>query len=345
MTVFVALSAGAATTRADINYQFVTVGNPGNTPDTAVMVQDGTTGYGAVNYTYDIGKYDVTLNQYATFLNAVATSDPFGLYNPEMATIPNIAGISRNGLEGGYTYSVIGDGQRPVTYVNWFAAARFANWLENGQPFGLGEVAASTEKGAYNLNGATAGIFFRNPDATYWIPSENEWYKAAFYDPTLNAGSGGYWTYATRSNSLPGNVVGNLPNQANFPLQIGTTQYIMSVTQSTYYDFGTNYLSPVGAFTDSASYYGTFDQAGDVYQWNDGVINSQGRGLRGGAWNNTYDGMESTYRANGAPYDTGNNIGFRIATVPEPSLPALTSVGLAVLATMRLRRRSTSLAV
>ncbi len=128
---------------ATITIDTVTVGNPGNVVDT--------TGYGAVSYTYDIGTYEVSLLQYTAFLNAVAATDTYSLWNANMGSDNgvgtgnlNIAGISRANSSGSYTYSVIGDGNRPVTYVSWFDAARFTNWLDNGQPSGLGEVAGST---------------------------------------------------------------------------------------------------------------------------------------------------------------------------------------------------------
>jgi len=122
----------AATARAEpLNYQMVTVGDVGNAPDPA-------TGglYGAVAYEYRIGKYDVTIGQYAAFLNAVAKTDAYGLYNTSMGTNLNIAGISRSGSPGSYAYSVMTNGgssaNRPITFVSWFDAARFANWMHNG---------------------------------------------------------------------------------------------------------------------------------------------------------------------------------------------------------------------
>ena len=147
--------------------EMVTVGNAGN-------VTDSTT-YGAVPYEYSIGKYEVTLAQYAAFLNAVAATDTFGLYNASMATDLNIAGIMRSSSEP-YAYTVIGDGARPVTYVNWFDAARFCNWLHNGRPTGA-QGAATTERGAYTMDGAVNGglSITRNPGAKVWIPNEDEW--------------------------------------------------------------------------------------------------------------------------------------------------------------------------
>ena len=95
----------------------------------------------------------MTLNQYAAFLNAVATTgDSYGLYTAKMAAdfLPSV-GIkpSANG-SGGYTY-VVGDGNVPVFDVTWADAARFCNWLQNGQPASP-EGAGTTETGAYTLN-------------------------------------------------------------------------------------------------------------------------------------------------------------------------------------------------
>ena len=307
---------------ADIGYQFVTVGNPGNANDT--------TGYGGVSYTYDIGTYDVTLNQYDTFLNAVASADPWGLYNTNLATDLNVAGISRSGSSGSYSYAVIGDGNRPVTYVSWFDAARMANWMQNGQPTGLGEVAGSTEAGAYTLSG-NAGTPSKNANAVYWVPSESEWYKAAYDDPTLNAGAGGYWTYATKSNSAPGNVVGSAANQANYM----TANNFYSVTQSSSYSSSQNYLTPVGAFTNSASAYGTYDQNGDVVDWNDAVISSW-RGLRGGDWDTTATSLQSSNRYGTPPLDVANIVGFRLAS-PEPTVAVYLIVAGGLLLSRRKR--------
>ena len=159
-----------------ITIDWVTVGDPGNAADT--------TTYGAVAEVFAIGKYEVTIAQYTTFLNSVAavTSESYliNLWSHYMESKGNIAGISRSGdgtLVSPYRYLVIGSGNRPISYVSWFDAARFANWINNGATNG-----ASTETGAYTLNGATNGVgFTKNPGATCWIPSENEWYKAAYY--------------------------------------------------------------------------------------------------------------------------------------------------------------------
>jgi sulfatase modifying factor 1 len=282
-----------------VTIDMVTVGDPNNTADD--------TGYGAVADEYRIGKYEVTIQQYTDFLNAVAATDPYSLYNTSMASNLNIAGISRAGSSGSYTYSVINNGglsgNRPITYVSWFDAARFANWMQNGQGSG------STETGAYTLvGGQTSGAApAKNLGAQFYIPTENEWYKAAYYK-----GSGtnaGYWDYATQSDTAPGNTIGSGANQANYRLD-GTTY---AVTQSSSYSSSQNYLTDVGAFSSSASAYGTFDQSGNVWEWNDlaGDTGSS-RGQRGGCWDYSAFGLSSSFRPTDDPSSEDDSVGFRL---------------------------------
>ena len=236
-----ALLGSLAVSASAVTIDLVPVGNANNTNDT--------TGYGGVNYPYQIGKYDVTIGQYTDFLTAVAATDTYSLYYASMATNLNNAGIARSGSSGSYTYSVINNGgnsaNRPITYVSWFNSARFANWMANGQPTGA-QSSTTTENGAYALSGTTTAPAknVTNPNTsaapTFFIPNENEWYKAAYFDPTLNSGAGGYYTYATQSNAAPGNVIGSGANQANY------NNGLYSVTQSASYSSSQNYLS-VGA--------------------------------------------------------------------------------------------------
>ncbi len=190
---FAGLSLGAAQA---VTLDFVTVGDAGNANDA--------TGYGGVGYDYQIGTYEVTLLQYTAFLNAVAQTDTYGLYNSSMGTAATIAGIAQANSPGSFVYSVIGDGSRPVAFVNWFDAARFTNWLHHGQPVGL-QMAGTTEDGAYTLGGAISGVAFsKSLGAQYWLPSENEWYKAAYFQPTAAGGDvDGYWQYPMQTNSAP----------------------------------------------------------------------------------------------------------------------------------------------
>jgi formylglycine-generating enzyme required for sulfatase activity len=267
----------------------VTVGNVGNAADT----NTGSV-YGAVSYSYQIGAYDVTGSQYTAFLNAVGSTDTYGLYNTFMGTDTQVAQISRSGSSGTYTYAVMNStGNRPITYVSWFDCARFSNWMSNGQGAG------STETGAYTLlNGQTTGnAVAANPGAAFYIPTENEWYKAAYYSPNYGGtGVGGYYAFATQSSTDPGTTIGSNPNQANYNNAIGRA-------------------TDVGSFSGSGSFYGTFDQSGNVWQWNDldGTTGSS-RGLRGGDWyiNSSY--VSSSYRYNGVPSGEFDNIGFRLAS-------------------------------
>lgn len=290
--------------------QMVTVGDPGNTadPEDGDSANGGIQNFGAVPYEFQIGKYEITLAQYTAFLNAVAATDTHSLYNPAMGSSANIAGIGQSGLSGGFTYTVIGTGTRPVTNVSWFDAARFCNWLHNGRPTGAQDL-NTTESGAYSLNGATSGVGFpRQWGARYWIPSEDEWYKAAYHQPTSRGGDGdGYWLYPTRSNTPPGNVIGALVNQANF------NNGVYSVTQNASLNPALNYLTDGGSYAGSAGFYGTFDQGGNAWEWNDAVIGGSLRGLRGGSWD-AGDYLISAFRNVGlTPGFENNYLGFRVA--------------------------------
>ena len=138
----------------------VPAGNAGNVPDTRYV----TPGYGAVAYEYRIGKYEVTAGQYTEFLNKMAGVDSYQLYNAFMwssgwgCKIERYAGSGTP--EDPYQYRVASDwANRPVNYVSWGDAARFANWLHNGQPTGA-QGPGTTETGAYTLNGAVTNPKF-----------------------------------------------------------------------------------------------------------------------------------------------------------------------------------------
>jgi autotransporter-associated beta strand protein len=292
-----------------ITIDTVPVGNPGNGNDPA-------TGnvYGGVAYNFSIAKYDVTVGQYTAFLNAVAATDTYSLYNPSMATDLNSAGITQSGSPGNYSYSVIGSPNHPITYVDWGDAARFANWLQNGQPTG-GQNLSTTEDGAYFLNGATTNTALnavtRKAGATWVIPTENEWYKAAYHEndgPTSN-----YWSYPTGTNTTPTSAPpGSTPNTANFY----SNGY--AVTGSAGRSDSQSYLTDVGAYTASASPYGTFDQGGDVVQWNEALTthpSGSARGLRGGGWSGSAEFLQSLFGTDGFPTLVGSNVGFRVANL------------------------------
>jgi sulfatase modifying factor 1 len=288
---FIALLPGGAA----VAIEYATIGDAGNDADT--------TGYGAVAYEYRIGKYEVTNTQYAQFLNAAAQTDTHGLYHIGIAT----HGIARNGSSGSFSYSVsTGFENKPVVYVSWFDAARFANWLGNGQGGG------STETGAYALAGAGTGIVTVNPGATVYLPSEDEWYKAAYYNGELDF----YSIY---------------PNGDD----------VITVTDANYNN-SVGHSTDVGSYPIASSDYGTLDQAGNVWEWNDAVIGSS-RGLRGGSWgaDPAYN-LRATLRSSSATTSEDQFIGFRvaasIASVPEPA--SLLLLGFSLAAMLPHRRRS-----
>jgi formylglycine-generating enzyme required for sulfatase activity len=297
----------------------VTVGDPGNRSDF--------NGFGSVGYEYQIGKYHVTVSQYTEFLNTVANvSDPYSLYSPFMASVGYTASIQRQSVSGGWQYSVINNsgwaGNRPVTFVTWFDAARFANWMTNGQGSG------STETGAYELNGQTTGIApTANAGAIYRLPTVNEWYKAGFWDQDRFFWGGMYYRYGTSSDTYyPGNVVGGLPNQANY------YNGVYSVTQSASQVWGQNYLTDVGAFTNSASPYGAFDMGSNAREWLDRGEANASQGTTQGAWNENESFIrgENNVGLYMSASSDGMANGFRLAApVPEPSTYAMALAGIA----------------
>lgn len=291
----------------------VPVGNAGNPGEPC-----GGNGYpvaicGGVPYSYSVGKFEVTSGQYVQFLNAVAADDSYGLYSLGMSDPDpyNYIGVIRSGSPGNYAYSVAPDwANRPVAWVSWGDAARFANWLTNGQPTGAQDL-TTTEDGSYFLNGATTTAALmavtRNPDARYVIPTEDEWYKAAYH---MNDGpTDHYWDYPTRSNTQPLNYVGNPDpgNNANF--------YLTGI-----YTLGPPYWrTPVGAFTNSFSPYGTFDQGGNVDEWTETPLTATTRVNRGGDWSSPAFIMTPDARTAGLPGASSSSSGLRIALVPEPA--------------------------
>ncbi len=307
---------GLANTAQGVIIETVPVGNVGNTADTRYE----TPGYGAVDYTYNIGKYEVTAGQYTEFLNAVAATDTYGLYNTDMWSHSFGCKIDRSGSSASYTYSVAADwAKRPVNFVSWGDAARFANWLHNGQPIGAQDL-NSTEDGAYYLNGANADAplvaVAREADAVYVIPTEDEWYKAVYHK---NDGvTGNYWRWPTNSNTEPGNdlFTPDGGNNANF-----------WVSPSDYTIGSPYYRTETGEFENSASPYGTFDQGGNVWEWNEAIFPNVFRGVRGGSFHGSGSNLLSATRTGDYPAGGTVYIGFRVAIVPEPATLSLLAIG------------------
>jgi formylglycine-generating enzyme required for sulfatase activity len=273
--------------------------------------------FGAVADTYYISKYETTNAQYAEFLNAVASTDTNALYNARMNTSTS-GGITQSGSSGSFGYTTkIGFANKPVTFVNFYDSLRFANWLHNGQPTGA-QGNATTEDGAYTITsaGIAANSITRNAGATVFLTSEDEWYKAAYYD----AVSTSYFNYPAGSNAQTTCTAPSAAaNSANCQMQVGN-------------------VTDVGSYTGSSSPNGTFDQGGNVWEWNEAIIPATLRGLRGGRWLDTPTLLAASFR--GATIWTVEEIdvGFRVASlVPEPGTGLLVLTGLLGLATRRKR--------
>jgi sulfatase modifying factor 1 len=317
VVLFCALFLAAARPALAVTIDWLPVRDAGNANDPA-------TGnvYGGVAYNYSIAKYDVTFAQYAEFLN---TKDPtganlLGLWNINMADA-FWGGISFNGgnVNGSKYVLTAGHQNYPVNEETWYSAIRFANWLNNGQGSG------DTETGAYTLGTLGAGgiptdgnSIVRNPGATVVLPSENEWYKAAYYNPATSS----YFLYGTSSDTTPiASGPTALANHANFD------KVLYAPTD-------------VGAYSGTTSPYGAFDMNGNVLQWNE-TLTGFGRDARGGYFASYYGGLASwgnLFDQN--PTNESGALGFRVAslTVPEPSGLVLAGMGLISLAGMRIRR-------
>jgi len=321
-----------------VGIETVQVGNPGNAGE---LSGNGAGGYGpdricgAVDYVYNIGKFEVTAGEYTDFLNAVADTDTYGLYSTYMWSSSNGCKIERTGSSGSYSYSVAsGWADRPVSHVSWGDAARFCNWLENGQPIGAQDL-STTEDGSYYLNGATSvaamAAVTRDPDATWVIPTEDEWYKAAYHK---NDGvTGTYFDYPTSSDSAPGyvNNSGNLSGTGTPFVEGGTDPGNYATYDG---DGGTGgigspyYRTEVGEWENSDSPYGTFDQGGNVWEWNEAILDGSYRALRGGSIYHSDGVLHAATRSGlASPLGESVNLGFRVAYIPEPATLALLSLG------------------
>ena len=278
------------------------VGNAGNAADPLTHL-------GAVNYSYYIGTYDVTVPQYVAFLNSndPTGADPLGLY---VINMTEFGGLNYNAsAANGSKYSVAaGYSNYPAVCMTWFDAIRFANWMDNGQPVSASEPTASdnaTENGSYTIQGFTptpinANTIARNTGATIVLMSQNEFYKAAYYNPATSS----YFLYPTSSNVAPtDSVPTSVPNSSNYlPSPIpGTT--------------------PVGAYSGTTSPYGAYDMGGDVSQWSETLMNGTLRGDSGSSFGVFAADMESINQYDDIPTDFNRTMGFRLVafSVPEPS--------------------------
>jgi hypothetical protein len=271
----------------------------------------GDPGQGGVDHSYRLSRYETTNAQYAEFLNAVGDSDPNGLYHPSMGSDAVFGGIARSGSDGSYSYAAkAGFESKPVVFVSFWDAIRFANWMDNGQPVGA-QGPGTTEGGAYTITaqGMADNSITRDPGAIMFLPTGAEWDKAAYFGSSF----GPFLTGMPHVCAAPSADAGNTANCGD---AVGA-------------------LTDVGAYVLSVGAYGTYDQYGNAWEWDEDRILDIRRGIRGGDLHlgaSDFATLESDILAPGLEF---GSIGFRLAMVPEPASALLLAAGLAGLAARR----------
>ena len=267
-----AIAVSITHSNTTVNMDFVTIGNPGNPADS--------TGYGAVDYQYQIGTKEVSINQFMTAYgadNRVGSGDEDEWFSSE-------------------------GGVAPAVLVSFYESMKYANWLTSGDAY----------DGAYQFNSSgTLTAVDRDAAVTTYgtvfvVPSEDEWYKAAYYRP-VNDGT--YSRYPNGSDDQS-DLIQGAPNGWN------------------YYDGDfANGNRPWVTGSGALEQNGTYDMMGNVWEMNesafDGVLDvmAENRVVRGGAYGiNGLTSQDSSNRYSRSPTTTGVARGFRIAVLSaEPA--------------------------
>jgi formylglycine-generating enzyme required for sulfatase activity len=273
----------------DIGDSGVLTIDPGNAVDPA---SGGL--YGVVDHSFQMGKYLVTYDQYCAFLNAVDPSgaNPNNVYFAGFMTDDPCGGINYTAVAtAGAKYTIKpGIGSKPVIGVDFSSSGRFVNWLGNG-----GMKGSNTDTGVYTITAQTSINNARTGNTgngtRVFLPTENEWYKAAYYQGVGNTNTAYPWgaTVPDANGLVGGNLVANL----NYAGCAGT-------------------VTDVTSFPNGKSYYQTFDQAGNASEMLETIHTDPNRVVRGGRWNNTSGFIKSSTKDGNGLTTHSIYIGFRV---------------------------------
>ncbi len=316
--------------------------NPVKVADAGNQGDPNAYGWGAIAYEFWVGKNDVTVEEYAVFLNAVAQKDPLHLYDARMWS-EQWPLIQRSGpdAQGNFHYQANKATSRyPIIFINYKNAQRYCNWLENGKPNGT-ETANTTETGTYNLLSSKTSIAPAKKKATFRLPTNEEYHKITYYKGgSLNAG---FYKYPTQTDTLPQshsidpNGIHNLniglssqgTDGRNFLQNIGNTIHLPTFPNESY----------DGSNPHSVGFYGTHDDGGNIAQWTSTTDSSGSFLLVRGAdwdywdhntniWNPFYYASSTAFRVQ-APNEADEHVGFRvIAIAPEKETQITSTLSL-----------------
>jgi hypothetical protein len=243
----------------DGGVEFVTVGDPGNPAYDGMDPQGFFTGRGSVDYTYRIGLTELTTQNWVDFLNAMRfTEEPF-------AWIPRNWGAAPVQAVPYWRFEAFDDesAMKPLGGLMWRALAWYCNWLHHGQPIGPDSI----RDGAYDVstffidsnNGGLQDQATRSEGARFWIPSQDEWMKAAYYDPNRHGpGESGWWTYPHMSDEAP---EPGLPTTPGAQTSAGTFQL--------FFDFNEAFDIPLKSYKGVESSWGLMDVSGAGQEWSE----------------------------------------------------------------------------
>jgi sulfatase modifying factor 1 len=302
--------------------EFSTIGDPGNTAFVG-GAQGANAGAGAVGLTFRLARTQVTNAQWAEFANAYR---PFINGNPDNVQLAPGLWVYYDGAIDGY--SVVRGAEDFAAQMSWRMAARYCNWLHNDQR----REAWAFETGAYDTStfGPEFGWPFTDqakhtPGARFYLPTRDEWFKAAFYDPNrYGEGQGGYWTYVNASDT---------PLVYGFPEDGGE-----SIAEVEGLGYVERFL-PVASYPDTRSAWGLFDLSGSSYDWNEDASDFRdGRLYSGSSRFATADPwVDAVHRQAAGSWPYSAAAGLRVAAaIPAPGVSV---TGPFLLILLQRRRR------